>query len=119
MIPIGWLAVYEDGAGGERILRSKDGLSPRDLPAARCLGVRTFYKETIRIDDGLPIHYSDIWVGWDWVVFYEDGPEVWRTRNSHTDNGEGKEGIEIADDRWGRVLAERFLNNDDNRVGQW
>lgn len=122
MTPIGWLAVYDDGAGGERIFRSTDDPNPRNLPATRCLGTRTIYRETVRIDDGPDIHYSDIWVGHDWVVFFEDGVGVWRCRNSAVDDGgvnEGKEGISVPDARWDRVMLQQFLNNDDNRVGRW
>lgn len=121
MTPLGWIAIYEDGAGGERIIRSTDDPNPRNLPATRCLGVRTFYQET-SVANGVPIHYSDIWEGHDWVVFFEDGPGAWRCRNSAVNDGrpnEAKEGISVDDARWDRIMAERFMNNDDNRVGQW
>ena len=124
MTPIGWIAIYEDGAGGETIFRSTDGggLSPRDLPATRCLGTRTFYRETVSIDDGPDIHYSDVWHSHDWVVFFEDGPGLWRCRNSETNDGaarEGKEGISVDDVRWERIRLGMLMNDDDNRVGQW
>lgn len=123
LTPIGWLAVYDDGAGGETILRSTDGLLPKNLARDRCLGARVFYQETVSIDDGPDIHYSDIWVSWDWIVFYEDGRGVWRVRNSAVDDSRGreeaKEGILVADARWDSIVAARFLNNEDNRVGQW
>ncbi len=123
MTPIGWIAIYEDGAGGETVIRSTDGggRSPRDIPNIRCLGTRVVYRETT-VADGVAIHYSDIWVGHDWVVFFEDGPGIWRCRNSAVNDGgtdEGKEGINVDDARWDRVMLERFLNNNDNRVGRW
>jgi len=121
--PIGWIAVYDDGAGGEVIERSTDGVgkSPRDIPNAGCFGTRVIYRETT-VADGVAIHYSDIWVGHDWVVFFEESPGVWNCRNSAVNDGrpdEGKEGISVDDTRWNRVMAQRFLNNNDNRVGQW
>ena len=119
MTPLGWIAIYEDDAGGERLIRSTDGISPRDLPATRCLGVRTIYQETVSIDGGPDIHYSDVWLGHDWVEFYEDGPGAWRVRNASEQRGVAKEGISVDDARWNRLVAERFMNKEDNRVGQW
>ena len=123
MRPIGWIDIYEDGAGGETVIRSTDGISPDALPLQRCLGARTIYAETVSIDDGPDIHYSDIWLSHDWIVFYEDGRNVWRVRNSATDDSRGREqareGLSVEDARWNRIVADRFLNNDDTRVGQW
>lgn len=124
MTPIGWIAIYDDGAGGETKHRSTDGggKSPRDLPKMRCFGSRVIYRETTRIDDGPLIHYSDILVGHDWIVFFEESPGVWNCRNSAVDDGgvdEGKEGINVDDARWERIRIHVFMNNDDNREGQW
>ncbi len=121
MTPLGWIAIYEDGAGGETIIRSTDrgGISPRDLPATRCLGVRTVYAETVSIDRGPDIHYSDKWLGHDWVEFYEDGSGQWRCRNADEKRGIALEGLGVEDSRWERIDRELFSNDDDNRVGQW
>ena len=70
----------------------------------------------------MPIHYSDKWLGHDWVVFFEDGPGLWRCRNSAVNDGgpdEGKQGISVDEARWERIDRELFSNNDDKRVGQW
>ena len=120
LTPLGWLVVYDDGAGGEILYRSTDQ-SPEDLPATGCLGGRTFYEETIRIDDGPLIHFSDIWVSQDWIVFYKDESNLWRIKNSPTPESPtlSKEGTLLSDARWYQVMHDRFLNNVDNRVGQW
>lgn len=125
MTPLGWIAIYNDGAGGEIIHRSTDGggKAPKDLPRSNCLGVRTIYAETVSIDDGPDIHYSDVWLSHDWIVFYEDGRDSWRCRNADADDStgreEGREGVLLPDARWDQVVRDRFMNNDDTRVGRW
>lgn len=122
MMPLGWIAFYHELATGQ-VLRYSSRLvpDPRTLPPFRCLGSRVIYVETTPIGGGRVVHYSDVFLGHDFIEFWQDRG-AWNCRNADVVAGEAalfKEGVSLPDEGWYALERPVFFNNRDNLVGAW